>query len=295
MSLMAPHGGVGRRDPAPAMKRREVDSYRTLLVYAGWSPTAQSLVKCASTLANRFGARLRGVGAPALVQAPAAREFDPQWATLDACGAYNMGLIGRRFEELTSLVANGASWTWRRAPPAEALALEAHAADLVIVNPNYTWPSKTVVFPGFAPTLRLGRPVLVVPWECDRLDARVVLVCWNESPECRRAMADAMPFLVRAEQVILQRFCSRGACGDDLKRLGEIERALRARGVNATCRATPWEGRRTATLIRHAAEQSGADLIVAGAYGHGGLYRALLGSTTEELLRTCSIAVFMSR
>ena len=74
----------------------------------------------------------------------------------------------------------------------------------------------------------------------------------------------------------------------------EIERSLRMRRVNAVAQCSPRKGC-TATLMRDAAAGCGADLIVAGAYGHGPLHRTLLGSTTEALLRTLSTATLISR
>ncbi len=295
MTLMTPRDFGAQRDLKRVSPRRDMSAYRSLLVYAGWAPSAQSLIKCAATLANRFGASLRGVTTPALVQTPIGRGFEDEQATLEACVATSMALVGERFGDLTALVVNGTDWTWRRTAPVDALAMEAHCADLLVVNPSYVWPGKAISFPDFAPTLKLGRPVLVLPWGCERLDARVVAVSWNESPQCRRAMHDAMPFLTRAERVVLQQVSGQGGCGAGFGRLREIERWLHSRGVNATSQPIPSRSRRTAGLIIDAAAEIGADLIVAGAYGHGALHRALLGSTTEALLRSSSTALLMSR
>jgi hypothetical protein len=51
--------------------------------------------------------------------------------------------------------------------------------------------------------MQTGRPLLVVPETSNWLDLRNVLIAWNDTPEARRAVADALPMLRKAENVIV--------------------------------------------------------------------------------------------
>jgi hypothetical protein len=45
--------------------------------------------------------------------------------------------------------------------------------------------------------MQTGRPLLVVPDACDWLDLRSVLIAWKDTPECRRAVVDALPICTK--------------------------------------------------------------------------------------------------
>jgi hypothetical protein len=51
--------------------------------------------------------------------------------------------------------------------------------------------------------MQTGRPLLVVPDGVDWLDLRSVLVAWKDTPECRRAVTDALPILRETKDVII--------------------------------------------------------------------------------------------
>jgi nucleotide-binding universal stress UspA family protein len=44
-----------------------------------------------------------------------------------------------------------------------------------------------------------------------------------------------------------------------------------------------------------AARETGADLVVMGAFGHGRLHQVLLGSTTDAVMRTCPLPLLIAR
>jgi nucleotide-binding universal stress UspA family protein len=49
-----------------------------------------------------------------------------------------------------------------------------------------------------------------------------------------------------------------------------------------------------ADAVRHEARKHGADMIVAGAFGHPKLWEALMGGVTRELLTRMTLPVLMS-
>ncbi len=69
---------------------------------------------------------------------------------------------------------------------------------------------------------------------------------------------------------------------DEHRGLQEAATRLRARGLAAEAQLI--QGPTVETLVERA-EQQGADLLVIGSHGHGAVYRALVGSISEGVLR----------
>lgn len=75
-------------------------------------------------------------------------------------------------------------------------------------------------------------------------------------------------------------------------RLDEAEQALRSAGLNPTCQIL---GGEVETSIADYIDESGLDMLIAGAYGHSRIREFLIGSTTTELLRRCHVPVLCFR
>lgn len=65
---------------------------------------------------------------------------------------------------------------------------------------------------------------------------------------------------------------------------------LKARGLDATALLVQGP---TVAVILDEADRRGADLIVLGSHGHGALYRALMGSVSEGILRKTKIPLLI--
>lgn len=190
-----------------------------------------------------------------------------------------------------------------RAPAGEAIeAAVAHArcADLIVVEQpapaeaGWSFAAQLVA----AVLLETGRPMLVVPYVgAPATVGTNVLVAWDGGREASRALADAMPLLVRARQVTV-------AC---------LDPGASARGVDAAARA-----RLAAYLQRHGAAvhiehdnlgegdvavgdwllsrvaDLGGDLIVMGGYGQPRWREQVLGGATRALLAAMTVPVLMA-
>ena len=138
-----------------------------------------------------------------------------------------------------------------------------------------------------------GRPTLVVPtgWtEPARLDA--VTVAWDGSAAAARALADALPLLVRARSVGIVTVQTEAVAG--VSESGDrLIRHLARHGIDADYRATF----SSVSVVGHlldAVAQAGSDLLVMGAYGHSRLREALLGGASRDALRQTGVPVLMS-
>jgi nucleotide-binding universal stress UspA family protein len=177
---------------------------------------------------------------------------------------------------------------WRRAYaiPADFVAQEARAADLVITGADRMgglsdplWrldPSELV--------MKLGRPMMVVPPEVDRLRLASVVVGWKDTREARRAVVDALPLLQKAKEVtvveILENDDDRPAAD---RRVADVAAWLGCHQVDASHIVPKHRGDAMEQLTRYPSDIE-ADVIVAGAYGHTRLREWILGGVTRDLI-----------
>jgi nucleotide-binding universal stress UspA family protein len=196
-----------------------------------------------------------------------------------------------RFRAAVGQRARDVEWRCELTSPTDYVAREARAADLVITGSNRDGilldrlrrldPSELV--------MRAGRPLFLVPPEAEYLKLQNVLVAWKDTREARRAVADALPLLHKAKDITILEVVEGEASRKDAQE--------RVKDVAA------WLGRHDILAfpkVLHAAAeaeqidkiwQSGADLVVAGAYGHTRFSEWVFGGVTRNLItrsRHCS-------
>jgi nucleotide-binding universal stress UspA family protein len=112
-----------------------------------------------------------------------------------------------------------------------------------------------------------------------------VLVAWKDTREARRAVCDALPLLHKAAEVIIVELAERDADRAAAKtRVDDVAAWLVRRGINAAAIAAKvLIG--VSAQIDLIAQDEGADIIVAGAYGHTRFSEWVFGGVTRELLR----------
>ena len=70
--------------------------------------------------------------------------------------------------------------------------------------------------------LRTGRPVLVVAPSTKSLVANRVVVAWRDTREARRAVQDALPFLLSAKEVLIVEVTETGSVEASMHRLKDV-------------------------------------------------------------------------
>lgn len=141
-----------------------------------------------------------------------------------------------------------------------------------------------------------GRPVMVYPEEVeitpgDGFD--VIAIAWDGGPRAARAVADALPLLVRAGSVrILVVTDEKPAVGPAVA--DDLLRHLAAHGVNATVDARSADGRPISRTIRNYVVEAGVGLLVMGGFGHARLREFVLGGATAGVLEAPPCPVLMS-
>lgn len=259
--------------------------YATLLVHAEPRPACSGRVAVAAALAKELGARLIGLGA-------ATFEAIPDPGGLYGGGEWLVLLQEQVNNDLQAAEKNfrrdaeGAEFEWRSAQdyPNRAMARSARAADLLVASPRSRAAITSSVDPAEL-AMNAGRPVLLTPDDAPRsLQGKAIVVAWKDTREARRAVADALPFLRRAEDVIVQAVCEQEDNDFAVFETGDVVAALKRHGVAARPSVAHAAGRDVPSVLARAAEQASADLIVAGAYGHSRAREWVAGGVTYELM-----------
>lgn len=141
-----------------------------------------------------------------------------------------------------------------------------------------------------------GRPVLAVPARGPvALPVHHAVIAWRPTREASRAVHDAMPLLAGASSVDLLTVVGSGdePAEHAASHAPDIATHLARHGLAVNVVSRSRSGAVATELLRHAAE-SGAQLLVAGGYGHSRLREWLLGGTTRELLAQSGVPVLFS-
>lgn len=261
-------------------------TYATILVQSEPGEVAVARLKCAADLADRFQASLIGLAAECVNPAMAAEPYN----------AYSAEWVVAMHDEAEAHLRSAAeafrmhcgirreSWITRRVMPAQALAEASRAADLIVAGGAAKPSRNAYVSADIADLLMIsGRPVLVAPPTGDFCSAKSVVVAWKDSREARRAVTDALPFLKAADEVLVLEACSTADLTGAREHTAEVAAALGRHGVNARSDGLVIDDEPDLTVISRA-RHLGADLIVAGAYGHSRLGEWVFGGMTRQLL-----------
>jgi nucleotide-binding universal stress UspA family protein len=182
--------------------------------------------------------------------------------------------------------------------PQNAAALQARYADLTVLPAMPRDGTENMfVHDYFHDILRhSGRPVLVVPdGNTAALPPKRVVIAWKPTREASRAIADAMPLLRKADAIdvlVIDPVVGESAHGGEPG--ADIAAHLARHGLKVEVVTRPSMNFSVTYALLEYARTVGADLIVAGGYGHSRLREAMLGGTTRELLQTTHLPVLFS-
>jgi len=180
-------------------------------------------------------------------------------------------------------------------PRRDQLAEFARAFDFAVVS--QAEPGSPPTAEDFAGALLVesGRPVLVVPAiQREPASFARVLVAWDASAAAARAFGDAAPIFEQAEKVGIIAVTG-SKVSRSLQHSGErLAGRLMRDGVAAEFKRLPSDEDPANALLSYAAD-FGADLMVAGGYGHSRIREALFGGVTRTLLSSQTLPLFLSR
>lgn len=208
-----------------------------------------------------------------------------------------VALAGALEEARRAAGVSGATITQALAPHlfGEFVAVKARTSDLVIVRATTDDETRGQIE---ALIFAAARPVLLLPAFEDApaargVDMHKIALAWDGSRTATRAAFDALPLLKRASEVTLIQITD----DKDLSKSGtaaELSALLAGHGVQSTTLEVLGRGRPTAVALQDAFEQSGAGLLVMGAYGHSRAREFILGGATRGTLQACAFPVLLS-
>ncbi|BCH31955.1 universal stress protein [Mesorhizobium sp. L-8-10] len=200
-------------------------------------------------------------------------------------------------EEFLAFSGNNerASWRTELDDPTRTLALHARAADLVVTGTPAAEAGGDFhrTIDAGALILSVGRPVLFAADDLRPLRGERILIAWKDARESRRAVADAMPFLTHAKEVTVAAIAE----GDQpavREGAADVVRFLMRHGVRASSQILEPDGAKIAEVLIAKAGEIGADVVVAGGYGHSRLLEWAFGGVTRSMLSAGSMHRLLS-
>lgn len=176
---------------------------------------------------------------------------------------------------------------------ADAIAQQVRTSDLFVGTRPYGDPTGMTHIEE-AILFRSGRPCFFAPPKgTPPKSYSRVLVAWKETREAARAVADAMPLLSRANDVIVA-LVEEHASEQFREEAGaDIGRYLSRHGIAADVRKVGgWDYAPAA--IANEIERTQPDLVVMGGYGHSRFREWVLGGATREILSSAKVPVLMA-
>jgi len=202
----------------------------------------------------------------------------------------------RAFDELLAGLP-GATFTGDETVTLERIVALGRLADLLVIGrPGVAADAADAIAPATvrAAIYESARPVVVAPPYLKTTGIDRVVVAWNGSQQAARAVSSALPFLRRAEKVAIVVAGGTTGAHDPAPLL----RMLGRHDVEATVSTLEHEdtsGRARGRALIERATMLSADMLVMGAYGHGGLTNFLgLGGATAQVIATCPVPLLLA-
>ena len=272
---------------------------KDLLVYVDNDPACDSRVDVAAALAVKHEAHLTGLHTIGWPPFPGYGEVELPPNFLDEqCRLLNERArqAEERFHERARRRGVHAEWRVDEGDVVGTVKLHSRYADLTVVGQGVDLKDapRELAFLPEELALGVGRPVLVVPrYGTFETVGERVLIAWNGSREATRAVNDAIPILKRATKVTV---LSIDPNSEPQPRTpgADIALHLARHGIAAEAASTSSLDIRVGDVLLSSAADTGADLIVMGAYGHSRVREMVLGGATRDLLQHMTVPVLMA-
>jgi len=275
--------------------------YKTILMHVNDNRRIDRLLTPSVALAEKFEAHLLALS----VVPPVAVITEANGYSMvidDHCNAYRERNPALRAAFEAAAANRGFTTEWRdddagAFPVIDRVLPYARAADLIIVSQtDPTWAASGWLDIADRLAIEAGRPVLIIPNE--GMHARTgekVLVAWNGRREAARATFDALPILRRAKEVrvVWVNPQSEDEPSGDVP-AADICTALARHAVRCEATEQLRPKANVGETLLACAEETNADLLVMGCYGHTRLREFVFGGASRHVLGKMTIPVLMS-
>jgi nucleotide-binding universal stress UspA family protein len=179
----------------------------------------------------------------------------------------------------------------------EVIGRRARYADLTVLGPDLltseTLKEKVIEGALFSS----GRPLLLIPKGARAtLKPKRVLVAWDASLEASRALRESLDILSGADEVHIVMVDPI----EDERHHGaepgaDVASYLSRHGVKVAVDRLPSSNHSIADVLRQHAVDTGAELMVMGAYGHSRLRERIFGGVTRSMIENPGLPIIMAR
>lgn len=264
----------------------------SIMVSVDLGAAAAARVHLSASLAKRFEATLTGVAARKIpnpgpgdnlesIQAAYEEEQGKLSEDLSRCREIFEQNLGTQIRT---------KWLQAEADAASFLVRQALAADVVVVGREKDDKAGDTAASPAAVLMEAGRPVLMTPPGSDQLRAERIVVAWKDTPEARRAVSAALPFICGAKQVYVV------GAGEEARFDGaeQVAEFLSRHGAQVATQLLNATTRDAADEILRFTSRMDADLVVMGGYGRSRLREWLFGGVTRDFLKIAPVCCLMS-
>jgi nucleotide-binding universal stress UspA family protein len=276
--------------------------FKSIAVFVDSTPAGEARTSYAARMASRHGAHLIGI-----FVVPSISGGSPAECFVQGRQAVRQVIAGHKAKEAAAIDAAKGSFSAACAREDigfefrslyqsdfhEGAALNSLHADLVIVGGARPgglpgdWSAEGLV-------LATGVPFLLLPEPWTGSAAEHVVVAWNASREARRAIADALPFLIGAQSVTVLVVDPERNPRHGEEPGADVARYLSRHGAKVIVEQVQSQGEPIARIILTYAERHDTDLIVIGAYSHPRTTEMIFGGVTRSLLRDAAVPLLIA-
>jgi nucleotide-binding universal stress UspA family protein len=283
-------------------------AFKDILVYAQATEQSFARLSLAAEMAVSQGARLTALYVMTESTEQRARHTNAEYGLVPARELLKLEesfVAANRAEaetvraQVTALQAQHdvpMTWCCVTGSPAEILAEHARTADICVLGQEVEGESSSGYSFAEAMLFVTGRPILFVPAKGTFSGVgHKIAIAWNGSRPATRTVSDALPLLQHADQVTLltinaPKFLNRSGGTT----IDAMQAHLCRHGVPADIRHFDAPPGAIAEALQRAAMGIGADLLIAGAYGHPKLWEKFLGGVTRDLLEQMRMPMMLS-
>jgi nucleotide-binding universal stress UspA family protein len=278
-------------------------SYKTILVSLNEVGRVPQLVAAAAQLGRSLEAHVSGLYVIPAVQVYPSVGFEAAPQVFEGNRTFfkdNADHVRQAFEE--AMAREGVTFDFHQVDSrtpiiADEVVTQGRCADVLILsttNPDEV----TGVERDFVEQVVMGagRPVIILPFNGTAVLAlEEIVVGWDGGREAARSAFDALPLLKAAKHVRVVRIDPQKDPSLRASVPGaDLAEALSRHGVKAEAQGYPTDGLDEGQALLRCADDSGAGLIVMGAYGHSRLAEFIFGGATRFVLTRLNRPVLMS-
>ncbi len=274
-----------------------MSGYKVILAVLTDPESATSTLDLAFAVAKDHGAAVEALNVrvdpaqavPLFGEGMSGAMIEEMLAVAERQGAELSKALRARFDEACARHGGAASWREEMGAEEDIVSAAGRLADLIVFPRLVADRDVPSPVTANAALLDTGRPVLLAPPKLpERVGSRVA-VLWNGSPQASRAVAFAMPFLAKAERVVVMSADDQGAVQP-----ADLVAYLSRHGVSASTKTFAPGHDVVATLLNEIAA-AGCDLAVMGAFTHSRLRQLILGGVTRHMLNAAPLPVLLVR